>query len=94
MGELRAEIELERLLHRHRILAWSLAGAIFAMTIGFFALMGFATPIVSRIVIGRSITAANVIAVGMILVFLLSIVVFGRSAARIDEALSDRKRGP
>jgi uncharacterized membrane protein (DUF485 family) len=93
MDEPQAVIELERLLRRHRILAWSLAGVIFAMTIGFFALMGFDSPIVSQIVIGRSITAANVIAVGMILVFLLSIAVFGRSAARIDEALNDRVRG-
>lgn len=93
MDDAHVEVQLERLLRRHRILAWVLAGVIFTMTVGFFALMGFASPLVARIAFGNSITVANVIAVGMILVFLLSIGVFGRSAARIDEVLNDRKRG-
>lgn len=93
MDDAQKEVQLERLLHRHRILAWSLAAVVFAMTLGFFALMGFDSPIVSRIAIGRSITLANVIAVGMILVFLLSIGIFGRSAARIDAKVNDWMRG-
>jgi uncharacterized membrane protein (DUF485 family) len=82
---------MEGLLRRHRILAWLLAGLIFAMTVGFFALMGFDAPMLSRIAVGRSISFANIVAVGMILMFLLTIVIFGRSAARIDEALLRRR---
>jgi uncharacterized membrane protein (DUF485 family) len=65
----------------------------FALTVGFFALMGFDAPILSRIVFGHSITMANVIAAGMIFVFLLSIAFFGWRAARIDGDLLNEKRG-
>lgn len=86
-------VQLERLLHRQRVLAWVLSIFTFALTVGFFALMGFDAPVLSRLIFGQSITAANVIAVGMIFVFLLSIAFFGWRAARVDEELLNGKRG-
>jgi uncharacterized membrane protein (DUF485 family) len=87
-----ADQRLERVLKHQRILAWALSGLTFAMTVGFFALMGTDAPLLSRIAVGRSISIANVLAAALILIFLASIALFGWRAARIDEHLRDRKR--
>jgi uncharacterized membrane protein (DUF485 family) len=87
-----ADVRLERLLRRQRILAWLLSIYTFAMTVGFFALMGFDAPILSHIAFGRSITVANAMAACMIVSFVGSIAWFGWRAARIDQLLTAPRR--
>lgn len=83
---------LERMLRKQRLLAWILSILTFALTVGFFALMGFDAPILSRIVLGHSVTMANALALSIIVVFLLAIGLFGRRANRIDELKNTRRQ--
>ena len=92
MADTDADALLERLLRRHRILAWLLSICTFAMTVGFFALMGFDAPILSHVAFGRSITVANAMAACMIILFLVSIAWFGWRATRIDKQLATPRR--
>jgi uncharacterized membrane protein (DUF485 family) len=93
MTDTELEIRLDRLRRQQRVLAWRLSILTFGVTVGFFALMGFNAPVLSRIALGGSITVANVLAAAIILVFLLSIGFFGRRATRIDELMNSQKRG-
>jgi uncharacterized membrane protein (DUF485 family) len=61
-------------------------------TVGFFALMSIDAPILSRIAFGHAVTVANVAAVAVILMSLLSIAVFGWQARRIDAQLDRGER--
>jgi uncharacterized membrane protein (DUF485 family) len=92
MTDTDVEIRLDRLRRQQRVLAWRLSILTFGMTIGFFALMGFDAAALSRIALGRSVTVANMLAAAIILVFLLSIGLFGRRASRIDELMNIQKR--
>ena len=74
-------------LRWRRVLAWTLSLLTLALTVGFFALMTLAAPLLSRIVLGHYITLANVLAVALIVLFLATIAVFGRYAARADALL-------
>jgi len=76
---------LETLLRRQRTLGWSLSAGVFAITVGYFALMGSDAPIMRRPVWGRWVTVANVAAVAIIATFFVSITLYGRIAHRIDE---------
>jgi|SRR5580658_8388231 uncharacterized membrane protein (DUF485 family) len=87
-----SEARLRQLLRQQRILAWILSIFTFAMTTGFFALMGFGAPILSRVAFGRSITNANVVAVTIILLILASIAFFEHRAVRIDALLHNEAR--
>jgi len=80
-----ASTRLERLLRRQRKLAWLLSIGTFTLTVTFFGATTLAAPLLKQVVIGRSITLANVAAVSIIALFLVSIAVFGRYASRIDE---------
>src|SRR5882724_4061916 len=82
---------LERLLRRQRILAWLLSTLTLTMTVGFFAMMTLAAPLLSRVAFGRSVTIANVAALAIILVLLASIALFGWQAGRIDQQLNDAR---
>ena len=83
---------LEQLLRRQRILAWLLSTLTLTMTVGFFAMMTLAAPLLSRVAFGRSVTIANVAALAIILVFLASIALFGWQASRIDQQLSNARK--
>ena len=83
---------LERALYRRRVLAWSLSSLTLALTLGFFAMMTLAAPLLSRVVFGHYVTLANVLAVGVIVLFLVSIAVFGWYATRIDVLLQASAR--
>lgn len=82
-------IPLERLLRRQRTLAWLLSALTLTLTVGFFAMMTLAAPLLSRVVFGRSITLANAAAAAIILVFLASITLFAWQASRIDARLRE-----
>ena len=83
--------ERDRALHQalllRRVLAWTLSLLTLALTVGFFALMTLAAPLLSRVALGHYITLANVLAVALIVLFLASIAVFGRYAAQADALL-------
>ena len=83
---------LELLLRRQRVLGWLLSVLTLTMTVGFFAMMTLAAPLLSRVAFGRSVTIANVAALAIILVFLASIALFGWQAGRIDQQLSDARK--
>ena len=83
---------LELLLRRQRVLGWLLSALTLTMTVGFFAMMTLAAPLLSRVAFGRSVTIANVAALTIILVFLASIALFGWQASRIDQQLSDARK--
>jgi uncharacterized membrane protein (DUF485 family) len=76
---------LEKLLRRQRVLAWCLSGLTLATTVGFFGLMGVNAPFLAQRLPGHSLSAANVLAAAIIMLFLGAIVLFGRQANRIDE---------
>ena len=84
---------LEPLLRKQRILAWLLSILTLTITVGFFAMMNLASPLMSRVVFGRSITVANVAALSIILLFLASIALFGHRANQIDRHLRDARGG-
>jgi len=88
-----ANAPLDRLLRRQRTLGWILSCVTLTTTVTFFAMMTLAAPLLSRVVFGRSITLANVLAVGLILMFLVSIAWFGQRASRIDEQLRNARSG-
>jgi len=90
MAVAQSETRLAQLLRQQRILAWLLSTFTFGMTTGFFALMGFGAPILSRVAFGRSITNANVAAVAIILLILASVALFEYRAVRIDALLHDQ----
>jgi len=90
LDRVHASSRLERLLRQQRALAWLLSIATLALTVTFFASMTLAAPLMKQVVIGRSITVANVAAVSIIGLFLLSIAVFGEHANRVDAARSGR----
>jgi uncharacterized membrane protein (DUF485 family) len=94
MSTTESELRLERLLRQQRVVAWLLSILILLLTVSFFALMQLDAPFLSRVAFGRSITVANVAALALIAVFLLSIAFFGRRASRIDEELLARRRRP
>lgn len=83
---------LERALHRRLVLAWSLSLLTLALTVGFFAMMTLGATLMSRVVLGHYVTLANVAAVGVILLFLVSIAVFSWHATRIDALLQTSTR--
>ena len=83
---------LEVLLRRQRVLAWVLSTLTLTMTVGFFAMMTLAAPLLSRVAFGHSVTIANAAALAIILVFLASIGLFGWEASRIDRQLSDARK--
>jgi uncharacterized membrane protein (DUF485 family) len=83
---------LERLLRRQRALAWSLSLLMLTTTVGFFALMSIDAPILAHIAFRRAVTVANVAAVAVILLALLSIAIFGWQARRIDAQLDRQER--
>lgn len=85
----RHESLLHQALRRRQVLAWSLSLLTLALTLAFFAMMTLAAPLLSRVVLGHYITLANVMAVGLIVLFLVSIAVFGHYAARVDALLHD-----
>ena len=84
--------KVDRLLRRQRLLAWALTIATVLTTATFFALLSLDAPILGRIIYGRAVTLANVTAVIIILLLLLSITLFGRRARRIDAHLHAGKR--
>jgi uncharacterized membrane protein (DUF485 family) len=88
-----ASTRLERLLRRQRTLAWVLSIGTFALTVTFFGAMTLAAPLLKQVVIGRSITLANVAGVSMIALFLISIAVFGWHASQVDDELRDARSG-
>jgi len=77
---------LEVLLRRQRTLSWVLSASVFAVTVGFFALMGTNSSVMRRVVWGRGVTVANVAAAAIIVLFFVSIAVYGHLADRIDQA--------
>jgi uncharacterized membrane protein (DUF485 family) len=80
-------------LQRHqRLLAWLLSVLVFAVTVGFFALMGLDAPLLSHVAFGRWITVANILAASIVVVLLLSIALFGYMASRIDALANMQKR--
>jgi uncharacterized membrane protein (DUF485 family) len=83
---------LDRRLGRQRVLAWSLTASTVLMTATFFALLSSNHPILRHIVYGRTITVADLAAVAIILVLLVSVAVFGWYAQRIDAQLALRNR--
>jgi uncharacterized membrane protein (DUF485 family) len=83
---------LNDLLRRQRVLAWALSLVTLGLNVGFFALMGFDAPVLSRIAFGRAVSVANVLALAIVMVFLASIWLFGHQAARIDQLMSQQKR--
>ena len=83
---------LDQLLRRQRVLAWVLSALTLTMTVGFFAMMTLAAPLLSRVAFGHSVTIANAAALVIILVFLASIALFGWQASRIDQQLSDARK--
>jgi uncharacterized membrane protein (DUF485 family) len=89
----RSAERLELLLGRQRILAWALAILTLTMTVGFFATMTLAAPLMARVAVGHSITTANVAAALIILVFLASISLFGWHASRVDGLLHETDGG-
>ena len=93
LREAEAPSRLERLLRRQRTLAWLLSIGTFALTVSFFGAMTLAAPLLKTVVIGRSITLANVAAVAIIALFLVAIAVFGRYARQIDDELRDARSG-
>jgi uncharacterized membrane protein (DUF485 family) len=86
------ETPLDRLLRRQRVLAWLLSTLTLTMTVGFFAMMTLAAPLLSRVAFGRSVTIANAAALAIIVVFLASIALFGWQAGKIDQQLSDARK--
>ena len=86
------QTSLDRLLRRQRVLAWVLSTLTLTMTVGFFAMMTLAAPLLSRVAFGHSVTIANAAALAIILVFLASIALFGWQAGRIDQQLSDARK--
>jgi uncharacterized membrane protein (DUF485 family) len=83
---------IEHLLRRQRALGWSLSLLMLVMTTGFFGLMSLDAPILSRVAFGRAVTLANVAAIGIILMSLLSIAIFGLQARQIDARLALRRK--
>jgi len=85
------ESPLEQALRKRRVLAWLLSAMTLTLTIAFFAMMTLAAPRLSRVVLGHSITLANVLAVSIIITFLLTIAIFSAYAARVDVLLQRRE---
>ena len=91
-GQTSPQTLLERLLRQQRLLAWVLSTLTLTLTVVFFAMMTLAAPLLSRVAFGHSVTIANAAALGIILVFLASIALFGWQAGRIDQQLSDARK--
>ncbi len=77
---------------RQKRLGWILSIASLAVTLGFFVAMAAGAPFLSRVVFGRFVTAANLVAVAILAFFVVSIVVFARRASAID-ALDETSGG-
>ena len=86
------QTSLEQLLGRQRALAWGLSILTLTLTVVFFAMMTLAAPLLSRVAFGHSVTIANAAALGIILVFLASIALFGWQAGRVDQQLGDARK--
>ena len=78
---------LERALQRQRSLAWLLSTLTLGLTVGFFGMMTLAAQLMSHVAFGHSVTVANVAAVSLILIFLLSTAAFSWHASRVDTLL-------
>jgi uncharacterized membrane protein (DUF485 family) len=78
---------LDRRLGRQRVLAWSMTAGTVLITATFFALLSRNDPLLSHIAYGHTVTVANLAAVAIILVMLVSVAVFGWYAQRIDADL-------
>ena len=85
-------VPLERLLRRQRALAWSFSAGTLLLTASFFASMSLNASALAHVVWGRFVTVADLAAVVIILLFLLSVVAFGWQARRIDTELDRRER--
>ena len=91
-GQMSPQTLLERLLRQQRLLAWALSTLTLTLTVVFFAMMTLAAPLLSRVAFGHSVTIANAAALGIILVFLASIALFGWQAGRVDQQLGDARK--
>ena len=91
-GQTSPQTPLERLLRQQRLLAWALSTLTLTLTVVFFAMMTLAAPLLSRVAFGHSVTIANAAALGIILVFLASIALFGWQAGRVDQQLGDARK--
>ena len=80
---------LERALQRQRSLAWLLSTLTLGLTVGFFGMMTLAAQLMSHVAFGHSVTVANVAAVSLILIFILSTAAFSWHASRIDTLLRE-----
>lgn len=75
---------LERALRAQRALAWVLSISTLVITVTFFVMMTQAASLLSRVVLGHSITLATVLAAAVILFYLGAITVFARQSDRVD----------
>jgi uncharacterized membrane protein (DUF485 family) len=76
---------LEQLVRQQRILAWAFSIATLIVTVIFFAMMTLAAPLLSRVVLGHSITLATVAAVIIISSYIAQIIFFGLRSSKIDQ---------
>jgi uncharacterized membrane protein (DUF485 family) len=84
--------QTERLLRRQRLLAWWLSIGTVLVTACFFCMLSMNAPVLSRVVYGRTVTLAALVAVSIILSMLLSVAVFGWQARRMDAQLDTDAR--
>lgn len=75
---------LAQALRAQRSLAWVLSISTLVITLAFFVLMTSAATLLSRIVLGRSITLATLLAMAVIVFYLCAITVFARYADHTD----------
>jgi uncharacterized membrane protein (DUF485 family) len=87
-----AATRLDLRLRRQRVLAWSMTAGTVLITATFFALLSRNNPLLRHIVYGHTVTVADLVAVAIILVMLVSVAVFGWYAQRIDADLQRRGR--
>jgi len=55
-----------------------------AVNLAFFTVMSSGAPVMSRVVLGRSITLANILGIGIILFYLATVLVFERFTRRTE----------
>jgi len=67
------------------LLALGFTLTILALTVSFFGAMSLGLPIMSSVVLGRSITVANVAGVSIIGIFLMAVLIFEHLAGRFEK---------
>ena len=72
----------DRIVRARLIVASSCALITLAVTLVFFTVMSAGVPVMSRVVLGRSITLANVLGVGIIVFYVVTVLVFERLTSR------------